>query len=147
LNNQLTQQEADALLGMEKHYAGTDNIQFPSYGGDLRLLLQSSDKREEFFLDISRGTISLAKNKFQNRARRTIVLARIDIGGAPHRNPDDTEIPCPHIHLYKAGFADKWAEPLSKYFKDANKPIDILNEFMGFCNIITRPIIEEDLFS
>ena len=40
--------------------------------------------REEFNLDITRGRIELKKNTFQLRAQRAIVLARIDIGGAPH---------------------------------------------------------------
>ncbi|HEY7442131.1 MAG TPA: hypothetical protein VH701_06920 [Vicinamibacterales bacterium] len=26
--------------------------------------------------------------------------------GAPHRNPDDEEIPCPHLHLYREGYGD-----------------------------------------
>ena len=108
----LTQQEADALLAFEKHYKGKDEFFFPSLGGDLRIPLYSLDNREEFILDISRGSISLEKNKFQTRARTTVILVRVDIGGSPHRNPDGTEIPCPHIHFYKAGFDDKWAEPL-----------------------------------
>ncbi len=33
------------------------------------------------------GGLILAKGKIQNRARTTMVLARIDFGGAPHRNP------------------------------------------------------------
>jgi hypothetical protein len=143
----LTQQEADALLALEKHYRDTKTFVFPSYGGELRIPVYSLDNREEFILDISRSSISLERNKFQTRARIAIVLARIDIGGAPHRNPDGTEIQCPHIHFYKAGFNDKWAEPLSNYFTNIKDPVKILHEFIDYCNIVTMPTIQEDLFS
>jgi hypothetical protein len=147
MGNFLTQQEADTLLALEKHYKGNEIFKFPSLGGNLRIPLHSTDNREEFILDVSRGSISLEKNKFQTRARTTIILIRVDIGGAPHRNPDGTEIKCPHIHFYKAGFDDKWAEPLSDYFKNATDSIKILHEFMNYCTIITKPSIQEDLFS
>jgi hypothetical protein len=146
LKNSITQQEADTLLALEKHYRGTKTFEFPSFGGDLRIPLHSSDNREEFSLDISRASISLIKNKFQTRARTTVVLVRIDIGGSPHRNPDGVEIPCPHIHFYKSGFNDRWAYPLSDYFVNTNNSIKILQEFMDYCKIITRPTIREDLF-
>lgn len=48
--------------------------------------------RENFLLDIRRGKIDLLKATNQNRARQTIVLVRLDLGGAPHRNPDGEEI-------------------------------------------------------
>jgi hypothetical protein len=145
MSNTLTQQEADMLLVLEKHYRGNERYIFPSFGGALRIPLSSSDNREEFVLDISRTTISL-KNKFQTRARKTIVLVRIDIGGPSHRNPDDTEIPCPHIHFFKEGFADKWAYPLATHFKNTTDIASVLREFMDFCAIITKPNIQAELF-
>jgi hypothetical protein len=36
-----------------------------------------------------------------------VVLVRLDLGGAPHRNPFDEEIGVPHLHLYREGFGDK----------------------------------------
>ena len=95
----LTQQEADALLSLEKHYIGSDRFSLPSLGGTLRIPLHSSDHREEFSLDITRGRIKLCKNTFQARARKVVILARIDISGPPHRNPDGEEISCPHLHI------------------------------------------------
>ena len=81
-----------------------------TFGTDGALL--SAPDFEAFHLDISRSRINLLKGKFQNRARTTIVLARIDIGGAPHRNPDDEEIACPHVHLFREGYGDRWAFPV-----------------------------------
>lgn len=143
----LTQQEADALLGLEKHYLGTDRFPFPSLGGSLRISLHSADCREEFSLDITRGSIELRKNTFQSRARKAVILARIDIGGPPHRNPDGEEIGCPHLHVYREGYGDKWATPLPSIFSNHEDTWTTLLEFMDFCNVATRPTILQELFT
>lgn len=103
----LTQEEAEILLAMEKHRVNEEHSDFPMRGQSLTVPLQSADKREQFLLDLSRGRIDLLKVKMQNRARQVVVLARIDLSGAPHRNPDDQEIAGPHLHMYREGFGDK----------------------------------------
>jgi hypothetical protein len=142
----LTQAEANSLLALEKHAVTSETYPFPEEGGSLVVPLVSADKREEFFLDISRGNINLNRGKYQNRARENVVLARLDFGGRPHRNPDDEEIACPHLHLYREGFGDKWAikAPLDKFPNVANLR-QTLNEFMQFCNITKKPDIEKGL--
>ena len=87
----LTQAEADILLSMEKHRADDERRRLPDTGGGLTVPLISVDRAELFHLDIRRGRMNLAKGTMQNRARTTAVLARIDVGGAPHRNPDGEE--------------------------------------------------------
>ncbi|MDO9753768.1 DUF6978 family protein [Glaesserella parasuis] len=91
----LTQQEADALLTLGKYDFSNGEYKFPYMGGSLRLSLHSMDIN----LDVTRGYIALEKITFQTRARKAIVLVRLDIEGPPHRNPDGEEIICPHIHL------------------------------------------------
>jgi hypothetical protein len=145
---ELTQAEADALIAMEKHRADDRKYDFPVAGDKLMIPLLSVDKRENFILDVSRGRIDLSKIKYQNRARQVIVLVRIDLGGAPHRNPDETEIACPHLHLYREGYGDKWA--LSLPSDKFSQPTDLwksLQEFMSFCNISQPPLIERGLFT
>lgn len=145
---ELTQAEADALMAMEKHRLDDQRYDFPSSGGKLIVPLISVDKRENFTLDISRGRIDLSRGKYQNRARQVIVLVRIDFGGAPHRNPDDQEIPCPHLHLYREGYGDKWAGPVPPdKFANSGDPWQTLNDFMKFCNITRPPNIERGLFT
>lgn len=144
----LTQAEADALFAMEKHRVDEQRWHLPDTGGGLVVPLVSSDGSEPFHLDIGRGRINLAKGKIQNRARTTMVLARIDFGGAPHRNPDDEEIACPHVHLYREGFGDRWAFPISP--EVFNKPTDhwqTLLDFMRFCNITRPPEFDRGLFT
>jgi hypothetical protein len=143
----IPQTEADALIAMEKHRIDDKEWAFPLPGDRLSIPLESTNKREQFVLDIQRGQIKLTKATFQNRARQAIVLIRLDLDGPPHRNPDGVEIPCPHLHVYREGFADKWAEPasLSHYANTLDLALT-LDAFMDDCNIKTRPNIQKGLF-
>ena len=144
----LTQAEADALIAMEKHRVSEDRSDFPAGGQSLSFPLQSLDKREQFLLDLSRGRIDLLKVKMQNRGRVVVVLVRLDLGGAPHRNPDDEEIPAPHLHVYREGYGDKWAirVPADRFTATTNH-WTTLQEFMRFCNITQPPLIVKGLFT
>ena len=144
----LSQAEADSLLRLEKHRINDNRVRLPDTGGNVTAPLVSVDGAETFYLDISRGQINLTKGKFQNRARTTIVLARVDIGGAAHRNPDDTEVPCPHIHLYREGFGDRWAFPVSvEQFADTTDHWQTLLDFLRYCNVTRPPDFERGLFT
>ena len=77
-----------------------------------------------------------------------IILLRLDLDGPPHRNPDGEEIPCPHLHVYREGYGDKWAipAPVNRY---ANT-LDLFSTFEAFmqhCSITDRPQIQKGLFS
>ena len=144
----LTQAEADALIAMEKHRTTEQRIDFPMGGQSLVLPLQSADKREQFMLDLRCARIDLRKVKIQNRARQVVVLVRLDLGGAPHRNPDDVEVPAPHLHIYREGFGDKWAVAVpAERFRNMNDVWATLDDFLLFCNITQPPHIERGLFT
>ena len=144
----LTQAEADALIGMEKHRVNEELSDFPADGESVVLPLQSADRREQFLLDLSRGRIDLRKVKMQNRARQVVVLVRLDLGGAPHRNPDGEEVPVPHLHVYREGYGDKWALPVPvDRFGNLADVWQTLSDFMGFCNITQPPRIQRGLFT
>ena len=144
----LTQAEADALIAMEKHRASEDRSDFPMGGQSVVLPLQSADKREQFLLDLSRGRIDLLKVKMQNRGRQVVVLVRLDLGGAPHRNPDDEEISTPHLQVYREGYGDKWAMPVpADRFRNPGDVWATLEDFLRFCNITQPPHIERGLFT
>lgn len=79
---------------------------------------------------------------FQNRARTVISLARLDLMGSPHDNPDGERIDTPHLHLYKEGFGDKWAAPIDPaIFTNVIDLHGTLDEFMAFCRIVEVPNI------
>jgi hypothetical protein len=144
----LTQVEADALIAMPKVKINNDPWDYPGGGGSLTIPLASKDKREQFLLDIRRGRIDLQKGNYQSRARQVVVLVRLDFGGTPHRNPDDREVPSPHLHLYREGYGDKWAAPVPPdKFSHLADLWQTLLDFMGFCNIIDPPRINQGLLS
>jgi hypothetical protein len=120
---------------------------FPGPADRIVVPLTSFDKREDFLLDVTRYQIKLTKATFQNRARGVIILYRLDIDGAPYRNPDGQEIPCPHLHIYREGFGDKWAIPASDKFPDTSNLFSTLDAFMAHCNITEPPLIQRGLFS
>ena len=144
----ILQPEADALIAMEKQYVENKTWLFPEPGGRLAIALTSADKRENFTLDITRAQIKLTKATYQNRARQAIILMRLDLDGPPHRNPDDQEIPCPHLHMYREGYGDKWAfpAPVDRY-PNVQDLFSTFEAFMRHCNITDPPRIEKGLFS
>lgn len=144
----LTQAEADALIAMEKHRVTDDRANFPMGGESVVLPLQSADKREKFLLDLSRGSVNLKKVKMQTRGRQVVVLVRLDLGGAPHRNPDGEEIPVPHIHIYREGYGDRWAIPVpTDQFRAVANVWTTFEDFLRFCNITQPPYIDRGLFT
>jgi len=147
-NFDILQAEANALIAMKKIKVNDDIHEYPDLGGSLRIPLTSEDRREEFMVDITRGKIEIAKGTLQNRARQVIILLRLDYGGALHRNPDEEEIPCPHLHIYREGYGDKWAVPIPTHdFPNIHDHWQTLQDFMRYCNITDKPKITKGLFA
>lgn len=148
MNSELTQSEADALLALEKYRDDNSPQMLPELGQKLSIELFSVDKRERFHLDMNRGYVSLSKHTLQTRGRAVVVLAQLDIDGAPHRNPDDEELPCPHLHLYREGYGAKWAFPVPpEHFRDLSDRLQTIIDFMAYCRIVKPPEFERGLFS
>ena len=142
----LTQREADELLAMPKRRL-TDMKHTAMGGQGIMIALASMNRREAFDLGIWKSQAILYKGSYRMKGRSVVILARIDFGGPPHRNPDGVDVPCPHLHLYREGYGDKIATALpADRFKN---PADIwllLDEFMDYCNIIEKPEFERVLF-
>ena len=146
-NVELTQAEADRLLALEKHRVDDQVWSPPRRGGRITVPLTSVDGLESFLLDLRRARINMLKSTCQTRARKIFVLARLDIGGAPHRNPDDEIIECPHLHLYREGYNDKWACPVPPdIFSKLDDSMQTLLDFMGYCNVTRPPLLQSVLF-
>lgn len=120
---------------------------FPGPGERVAIPLVSSDKRENFMLDVARAQIRLTKATYQNRARQVIILMRLDLDGPPHRNPNGEEIPCPHLHIYREGYGDKWAipAPMERY-PDTGDLFATFEAFMRDCNVTDAPPLQKGLF-
>lgn len=139
----LTQQEADLLTAMEKLFCEPDPIMFPGPGEDIQRDLISSDGKERFVLDVGRGYVRVGKCTYQQRARFIFVLARVDLAGPTHTSPDGQVVPCPHIHLYREGYQDKWAYPLpADRFGSPDNVLQTLVDFIRYCNMINPPEVQ-----
>ena len=144
----LTQQEADRLMTMEKIADPSKDWDFPAPGERISVPLTSRDQREHFLLDVTRYQIKLTKASYQNRVHTAIILYRLDIDGAPHRNPDRIEIACPHLHVYREGYGDKWAIPVpADVFTNTANLFTSLDDFMRHRRIVEAPYIQRGLFA
>jgi len=126
----LSQVEADALIAMDKRFRSPAAVVLGPGTDDTRELL-GSDDRELFLLDLWRGTLRLSKIKLQTRARKVVVLVRLDVDGAPHTNPDGNKIGGTHLHVYREGFDDKWAYPVNP--AEFGNLGDMAATFSDFC--------------
>ena len=139
----LTQPEADALIAMDKYRIDDNLWDYPVPGHKITIPLESSNGREQFFLDINRRSRNELKISYQNRARRTEILLRLCSGGSPHRNPDHQEVDSTHLHIYREGYGDKWAVsvPSSTFPTDTSNIGVMFSDFLQLCNIIQPPNI------
>ncbi len=144
----LSQEEADRLLAMEKFPTDNDHHEFPCLGGTLSVNLANHAEKEEFILNYRQSSINLKKRNHQIRGRQVIILARLDLDGPPHRNPDGQELGPRHIHLYREGYGDKWAFPIpNDAFQNLDNTYGTLQDFMRYCNVVEFPNIERGLYS
>jgi hypothetical protein len=141
----LTQAEADALIAMAKTFADTEAISIPPGVDDTRELI-GADPKERFLLDIWRSTFRLTKVRLQTRGRQVVVLARLCVDGAPHTNPDGARLAGTHLHLYRQGYDDKWAQPVEpSRFPNPSDLRRVFEDFCGFCNIRGVPPFQPNL--
>ncbi|HUT14305.1 MAG TPA: hypothetical protein VMY42_27715 [Thermoguttaceae bacterium] len=139
----LTQERADELMGLPKQCADRSPIEFPLAGEALLLELRSEDGRESFLLDVNRkGRIKLKKCTYQERYAVVEILLRLDLNGPPHENPDGSEIPTPHLHVYREGFADKWAQSVPPKFSNTDDLVGTLGDFLRYCGVQEIPEIQ-----
>ncbi len=141
----LSQSEADALIAMRKTFVGSSAVSVPP-GSDHTHELVGDDRAERFLLDLWRGTIRLSKLRFQTRARKVVVLVRLDIDGAPHTNPDGTRLGGTHLHLYREGYEDRWAFALrpNQFGNTADVRL-AFEDFCRYCKIEGVPPLQEGL--
>ena len=152
----LTQAEADQLLQMPKVFLERDPIEFTMQEPmDYDRVLRSADRREEFLLTVERGRRKRIRLKYQTRARRVIVLARLELNGPRHKNPAGSPykpgqwISDTHIHLYREGYDDRIAYELMDTpgwtGGTSSSGVAALESFMSFCAIIDWPPIQTAL--
>jgi hypothetical protein len=149
----LTQAEADSLLQMPKEFVDADPLEFTrTEPMNYDRLLQSADRREQFLLTIERGQRNRIRLKYQTRARKIIVLARLDLNGSAHHNPPESpyrpgeRLVGPHMHLYRENFDDRIAYELPDVpglvIRDRESGVSCLEDFLRFVGLKTWPAIQ-----
>ena len=100
---------------------------------DRKLEIPLIAKREgkDFILSYRGHTINLSKRSHHLRTQKVIGLARLDLDGPRHTNPDGKQIGKRHLHLYRENFDLKWAfEVPSEYFKNLDDPYRNVYRFL-----------------
>lgn len=155
----LSQADAENLLRMPKSFeASVVEIVFSeTHSFSLNYELTSTTNRQEkFMLDLRRGgRIEQARLRYQTRAQKVYVLARLDLNGRPHRNPPGAphrpghRFTGTHLHVYLEGFGDKVAF-LPEEVLDFPRPIGTdgvswLHAFLSYCHVEPVPPIQVSL--
>ncbi|MCI6795388.1 MAG: hypothetical protein MR581_05365 [Lachnospiraceae bacterium] len=140
--SELTQTQADALIAMKKIFNGR-NRKIAKSGESGIFELSDEKGKNTFYFDIDRRGKIEFKCKFQERYETNDVLVRLDINSPDHMNPDGTKVGRNHIHIYREGYADRWAYDIDKYgFEIYNSFQEYFYRFCEFCNIIVPDNIQ-----
>lgn len=137
----LTQSEAEYLIALPKQFLENDPVELGTPDKAIKRELASLDGRERFLLDVWSSGARLGKHTLQNRSRTVIILVRVDVGDTlEHTNPDGAQISGAHIHIYREGYDDKFAFPLSQYpFRNSTDIVLTFEDFARFCYIQNLP--------
>lgn len=143
----ITQLEFDLLLKEEKVF---DDVSKSLALGPAPISwtrqINSLETNNIFLLDYYRGSFELSKYTYNKRYKQTIILLRYDNRGR-HTNPDGISFDGPHIHIFKEGYNDKFAYPISEIGIEESDTIEIvLNKILHICNVTKLPSIEIPMF-
>ncbi len=142
----LPQTEYEIVMALQKEFE--DGITPLLLGpGPVRWTRQlfSPETREEFILDYHKGNIAIEKFVVNHRYRQSIILLRYCHTGR-HTNPDGITLDGPHIHLYREGYADKFAFPAAEMGINISDDIQVIfRKVLQLCNIQITPTINFNL--
>lgn len=143
----IAQAEYDFLMAQEKEFDDlSTTIQLGPPPIRWTRQINAPATRDQFLLDFYRGSFELSQYTINKRYRQTIILLRYD-SGKRHTNPDGVLFEGPHVHLYREGYDDKFAFPVSQIGVTSSEDIaTVLNKVLEYCNIRNVPVIEAPLF-
>ena len=142
----ITQKEFDFLIALEKVFDDANPIVLAPAPLEWTRSLTAPETKEKFLLDFRRSGFELAKYKYNKRYRQTIILVRYCNTGR-HTNPDGAEFNGAHVHLYREGFDDKFAFPISEVGVGDNDRMNIvLEKLLKFCSVTSTPMVTPPLY-
>jgi len=139
----ITQTEFDCLIQMQKRFQKDNVIHLGSAWSRDIISIESKDI---FILHYNLSSIDIRKFSYHKTYRKTIPLLRFDF--KRHTNPDGKIFKGAHVHIYREGFDDKFAFPVSEIGIDENNLTKdkVLESFLQYCNVINSPNIIPILF-
>lgn len=154
----LAHAEAQRLLQLQKSFQpSVSRIDFPltlPFDHEFELCGAGSAP-ERFLLDLERGMRKRARLKYQTRAHKVYILARLDLHGPPHRNPPNAphrageRFTGHHLHIYHEGFSDRVAyqpNEVPGFVQPSNgDDVSWLVAFLDFCHVKPVPPIQLSL--
>lgn len=140
----IKQDVVDRLLAVAKKLTDMRTVEFPTPGSHLILDATDLEEREEFKVDAQRkGKLKIGKCTYQLRYEMNEILLRLDVEGPPHDNPDGETVPCPHLHIYREGYDEKWAIPVPVgEFPDTTDLENTFVDFLKYCKIAKVPDVQ-----
>ncbi len=131
----LDQAMADGLIATRKVFIDKKPLTVNRPYNEQKELRSERDPYEVFYLNITQTAIEFGRYFTVTRFFQTpLVRACLD-PDAVHPNPDGTKIKGAHIHLYRQGYKDRFAYPLSEKGFTNTEIVPFLKEFLKFCNI------------
>lgn len=146
----LSNEEATHLLQLPKQPVDPEKKwNFPDLGQKIGIEMRSEDNSERFMLSATKSGYKIEKVSFHTRARRVVMLARLDLDpDGRHLNPDGEWILGPHLHLYRMGDGDRFAVTIPKQlFPDTLDRVDCWYRFLKYCNVTQNPDVRFEIFS
>ena len=150
---ELSQDEADNLISIEKKRNGNQSYVFPSPGAHTVVPLLSLDNSIEFTLNFYHAIIKKNKVQAAELYERGVLLLRICVGGKHHPNPqgnapiakfsgfEGQDTGENHLHYYVEGWGTSWAIPLdidSSLFYPLTR---LSYYFMDLCHVVDKPVM------
>ncbi|MBQ7503087.1 hypothetical protein IJT93_10365 [bacterium] len=136
----LTQQEADMMISMLKRTL-EKVVLFPERGKKASFQVEGTTKRDNFTIDIFRGTVNRLKCYIGARITVSgVMLMELHINPTSrHRNPDGTVIIGSHWHIYSEEYGRSFAEKAEDL--QSNQFIENTLLLLKRFNVIERPDI------
>lgn len=141
----LSTSRAEEILGLRKEFEDRKPLEIRQ-GSKVESVLTAVTEQLRLGFDLT--FYEPGRFSFQVRLspRSGLVLARLDVGGRPHRNPKGKRkgkgkiVPAPHLHLYRKGCGAELAYPVEQSdFRDISDMQMSYDDFCAKFNIGKRP--------
>ncbi|MBS3087271.1 hypothetical protein J4226_01640 [Candidatus Pacearchaeota archaeon] len=135
----LTASEVEEYMSIEKKFLKGNSLELKSHFR-LSEKLVCDKYGDIFIIDFRQGTIEISLVTSNLRTTDCTILSRLDLGDKEHKNPDGVKVRGPHVHVYREGYGDKFAYPVSDFFEveDSMNFPSIIDKYLEYCNI--KPI-------